>query len=416
MHFIAIGAGSAGDVLPFLLAAQALKARGHEVQLVSAPQFRTMVEAAGIEFIAGGSQATFDAVVNDPDVWHPRKGLQTIWRHIGPLWAEGYEILARAAKPGRTVLFGGGLALQMRLLQEKLGVKAITVHLAPASLLSAHDPPRLPFLGWIGMLPPRLVGAILSGIERRILDPMIVPDLNRFRRTIGLPPVSNVARGWMNSPDGVICAFPAWFAPPQPDWPRTAVCTPFPLQASPPGTALDTPLAEFLEAGSPPLLFTPGSAMAQGRDFFVRAVETCRVLDRRGVLVTRYADQLPSRLPPTIFHSGHVPFDLLARRVAMLVHHGGIGTLAQGLAAGKPQLLTPFSFDQPDNARRLSRLGVSDSVAPSSAPRHWAKAAAALLQDPDVGRRCREVAVRIRQEERGAEQMADRLLEFGGAA
>ncbi len=49
--------------------------------------------------------------------------------------------------------------------------------------------------------------------------------------------------------------------------------------------------------------------------------------------------------------------DALVPRLAALVHHGGIGTTAQAMRAGVPQLITPFAHDQFDNAARVERLG-----------------------------------------------------------
>jgi UDP:flavonoid glycosyltransferase YjiC (YdhE family) len=78
------------------------------------------------------------------------------------------------------------------------------------------------------------------------------------------------------------------------------------------------------------------------------------------------------------------------------VHHGGIGTLAQALRAGVPQLVTPMNFDQPDNAMRLARLGVSRSL---RLTRYTAPAAAQklseLLESTEVAARCRAVARRF---------------------
>jgi rhamnosyltransferase subunit B len=417
MHFVGIGAGSTGDVLPPLLVAQALKARGHHVQFIAGPDFREMVGRAGVDFIPGASQAQFDAVIADPDVWHPRRAMETLWRHIGPFWGQAYEVLAKLVRPGETVVYGGGLALQMRLVQEKCRVRAVTMHLAPGSLLSAYDPPAMPFLGWLGALPPFVVARLLSVIEQRLVDPMILPDLNRFRRSIDLQPVkARVVSGWINSPDGAVCAFPEWFAAPQPDWPRNTVCTTFPLQRSPEGVSLPDLLDDFLRSGPPPLLFTPGTAMAHGRDFFDRAVQTCRLLGMRGVLVSPYVAQVPDRLPATVLHTHYVPFDLLVPRAALLVHHGGIGTSAQALAAGKPQVITPFAYDQPDNARRLERLGVARRIRPRASPRQWAQAIAGLLADGRVERRCRDLAERLQQEGSGADRIADHLVAIAGVS
>ena len=63
-------------------------------------------------------------------------------------------------------------------------------------------------------------------------------------------------------------------------------------------------------------------------------------------------------------HAEYAPFSALLPRVAALVHHGGIGTCAQALAAGRPQLVMPMGFDQPDNAARLARLRVASALPP----------------------------------------------------
>ena len=54
----------------------------------------------------------------------------------------------------------------------------------------------------------------------------------------------------------------------------------------------------------------------------------------------------------------------VAQSIAALVHHGGIGSSAQALAAGVPQLVMPMAYDQLDNATRLKRLKVGDWLMP----------------------------------------------------
>lgn len=95
-------------------------------------------------------------------------------------------------------------------------------------------------------------------------------------------------------------------------------------------------------------------------------------------------------------HAEYAPFGSLVPRAAALVHHGGVGTLAQALRAGCPQLVMPMAFDQPDNAVRLERLGVGRYLRPS---RFTGMAVAreldALLGSEDVVRACRSVAGRF---------------------
>jgi UDP:flavonoid glycosyltransferase YjiC (YdhE family) len=77
-------------------------------------------------------------------------------------------------------------------------------------------------------------------------------------------------------------------------------------------------------------------------------------------------------------HFDYLPFSLVLPRVRAIVHHGGIGTSAQALAAGIPQLVRPLAYDQFDNAHRLSRLGVARTLSPA---RYRGPAAAAALEE-----------------------------------
>jgi UDP:flavonoid glycosyltransferase YjiC (YdhE family) len=134
------------------------------------------------------------------------------------------------------------------------------------------------------------------------------------------------------------------------------------MRTDPIESGLSDDLCDFLAAGTPPIAFSPGSANREAEQFFEAAVDACQRLGRRGVLLTKYDHQLPERLPESVRHFGFVPLSRLLPHTAALVHHGGIGTCAQGLAAGVPQLVRPMSYDQFDNSRRLVRLGVAEEI------------------------------------------------------
>lgn len=51
-------------------------------------------------------------------------------------------------------------------------------------------------------------------------------------------------------------------------------------------------------------------------------------------------------IPPYIFVVNDCPHDWLFKRVSCVVHHGGAGTTAAGLAAGRPTVVVPFFGDQ----------------------------------------------------------------------
>ena len=144
------------------------------------------------------------------------------------------------------------------------------------------------------------------------------------------------------------------------------------------------------------MVFAPGTANRQAARFFQAGADACRRLRRRGLLLSRFGEQIPDPLPPGLRHAEYAPFGSLLPRAAALVHHGGIGTAAQALRAGCPQLVMPMAFDQPDNAVRLERLGVGRYLRPS---RFTGLAVAreldSLLGSEAVARACRTVARRF---------------------
>lgn len=415
MHFLLSALGSAGDVYPFIAIGQALRARGHEVLLLASPWFRERIEAADLGFAAVGEVADYERIVASPDLWRPTRAFGLLVREL----LAGLPVACEAARPHvrpDTVLVGSTLAWHLRLLQEQLGNPAATVHLSPMCIFSGDAPPRLPGIFPLDALPPAGARWLMGALEAVFLDPLVAPRLNRIRATMGLPPVRRVMSCWLHAPDRVIAAWPDWFAPPQPDWPPQVRTSDFPMLARPRAGAWEPALARldaFLAEGPPPVGITPGSAMAHGRLFLARALAACRALGRRAVVVTPYADQLPSQLPPACLHLDYLPFELLVPRLAALVHHGGIGTCAQALAAGVPQLVCAFAHDQFDNAARLERLGVGRRVGLHASQRRWTHALEALSGRPAVAASGREMAARMAASPGAAQQIAQQLEALG---
>jgi UDP:flavonoid glycosyltransferase YjiC (YdhE family) len=237
--------------------------------------------------------------------------------------------------------------------------------LQPSIFRSVHETPVVTVPDILGSLPRFLRPYFYQAADRFFIDPLLAGPLNEFRRELGLAPVRSVFGDWLHSPQLVIGLFPDWFAAPQPDWPRNVHLTGFPLYDESDAREIPAELSEFLDSGPAPVVFTGGSAMAQGHEFFRVSAEVCRRTGWRGILLTQFPDQLPSPLPEAVRHFKYVPFSQVLPRAAAFVHHGGIGTTAQALAAGVPQLLTPLAHDQPDNAARIRRLGVGDFMRPT---------------------------------------------------
>jgi UDP:flavonoid glycosyltransferase YjiC (YdhE family) len=260
---------------------------------------------------------------------------------------------------------------------------------------SAHAPPRVGGPVVPAWLPMRIRRAVVDSVDP-VLDLMIGPALNRFRRELGLPKVRAILKDWIHSPERVIGLFPEWFAPIQPDWPAQTRLSGFPLYDEIDVTPMPGEVEAFLQAGEAPIAFTPGSAMWNARRFFEASAAACARIGRRGILLTRHADHLPAHLPAGVIHVPFAPFSALLPRCAAFVHHGGIGSSAQALASGVRQLVMPFTHDQPDNADRLKRLGVAHIIRATAYSELTAAAALnRLLRDERIPARCAHMRQRM---------------------
>jgi UDP:flavonoid glycosyltransferase YjiC (YdhE family) len=309
-----------------------------------------------------------------------------------------YSRIAEANEPGRTVLIGHALSFATRVFEEVHGAPAATLHLAPSIFRSDYQQPAYIPGADSSRLPMWVKRSMWWLVDRWLIDPHVVPELNRWRRELGLRPVSRVFKEWMHSPHRVIGLFPRWFAEIQSDWPPQLRLTGFPLYDEPDEHALSPGLQAFLDGGSPPILFTPGSANRAASQFFAAALDATRRLGRRALFLTPYSEQLPATPGIDAWHEPYVPFSHVLPRCAAIVHHGGIGTCAQGLAAGVPQLTMPLGFDQPDNTTRLWRLGVGRWVRPHLFKgERVAAELAVLLGDARVTQRCGHWAQEMRR-------------------
>lgn len=365
MHLLMTALGSYGDVHPIVGLGAAMRARGHQVSVISNPHFRSVVESAGLDFVGLGTVEDYEQLSDDPNIWHPTRGpLLVLKRGVADILRELYGVIESNYQPGETLLVAHCLDLSSRVFQEKHGAPLASVIFAPLIFRSSNAPPRMGSSLMDGRVPRWFRRFQFWVVDRLVIDRLIGPELNGLRRELGLAPVRDIMRSWFFSPRLVLGLFPEWFAPAQPDWPPNTHLTGFPLWDQAAADGLPAEVAEFVDAGTPPIVFTPGSAMAHGRSFFQAATDACRRLNRRGILLTKYSDQIPADLPEGVRHFDFVPFSQLLPRAAALVHHGGIGSCAQALTAGIPQLVMPMAFDQPDNVARLERLGVAASLQP----------------------------------------------------
>ncbi len=396
-HILLCPVGSAGDVYPYIGLGVALQNRGHRVTMLTSGYFQETAERVGLEFIDTLPQEEFLKLVANPLLWDPLRGTKTILETFSvELIRQAYDAVAACYVPGETVAVSSCIGFGSRIAQEYLGLPLVTAHLQPVVFWSLIETPRLHGIAHGPWAPTWLKRLQYWVGETFVLDPMIAPQINAVRAELGLTTIVRKVTRWWHSPQCILGMFPAWYAPPQADWPPQTQLTQFPLWNEQADEPLPAELAEFLEAGEPPIVFTPGSANMFGQAFFAAAAEACQTLGRRGIFFTKFPEQVPAKLPDSIRCFAYAPFKTLLPRVAAISHHGGIGTTAQAMSAGIPQLIMPLAHDQPDNAARLKKLGIGDELSPKRY-RHpeLTRRLARLLDNAQVRVACQKVARRF---------------------
>ena len=307
-----------------------------------------------------------------------------------------------AAIGGADLLVTHPVTYGAHLAAQKSGIAWASTALAPMGLFSAHDRSarsQSPALSKLQNVGPWLDRALLRYADRLIRS--WTKPIQKLQRDLGLPADSNAIFRGQFSPKLTLALFSPLFGERQPDWPPNTVVTGFCFYDEP--AALDSRLRDFLREGEPPVVFTLGSAASMTpRKFFDQSLKAVERLKRRAVLVVGLygPEQFGNGLPPNVAAFPYAPYEQLFLHAAVNVHHGGIGTTAQALRAGRPMLVVPFAFDQPDNAARIGKLGVGNKlfIHDYSAARA-ARALEPLLSEPACRQRAAAVGARIRDED-----------------
>lgn len=395
--------GSFGDLHPKIAIALELRKRGHDVIFATHKEYQGKIAALGFQFHRIRPDNT---ALSDPQEMARMMDLKTGTEYVIKNWVlanlrETYTDLMEIVKDADLIVTGEGV-VAARLVAEKLEIPWAFAVLQPASFLSIYDPSVIPIFPFLAKL--RGFGSILNrGIIKlsKVVAQSWAEPIHQLRRELGLSAlVGNPFIDDKYSPYLVLAMFSSTFAKPQPDWPANTVITGFTFyDGSGDGAELTPELQQFLDAGEPPIVFTLGSAVVMSPgSFYEESVQAAKLLNRRAVLLIG-KNTAPKNLSESIIAVSYAPYSQIFPRACAVVHQGGIGTTAQGLRAGIPTLVMPYSHDQPDNAARVERLGTSCNIS----PRHYSAVRAAkklrqLLENPKYTARAAEIKGIIQSE------------------
>ncbi len=406
--------GSLGDLHPYIAIARALVARGQEAIIATAEEYRSRVVGAGVEFApARPSLADLgDYQTAVARIFDVRRGPERLIREmVMPGLRSAYADLLQASK-GADLLVSHPLTFALQLVAQGSSLPWAASVLSPLSLMSNFDPPVIAAAPWLRKL--RLLGpgayGLVFGLLKRTTWSWEKP-LREFRKELGLPAVKQMATfEGQFSPLLNLALFDRQLAQAQPDWPQKTVVCGSPVFESPgqDDSQLEA-FDRFVKEGDAPIVFALGSsAVWVAGTFWENASGAARQTGRRAVLIT--GPVAPGSLPKGIRAFSYLPYSRVFPHAAAVVHQGGIGTLAQALRAGRPQLILPIAFDQPDNAQRATALGLARVIPFAKATaRRLAAELEWLLRNSSYTGKARTTAEELRSTD-GAACAADQLL------
>lgn len=389
--------GTRGDFQPYLALALGLKAAGHEVLLAAPQQFEQFVAEMSVDFAPLPGE--FLALMDDPQA-------QAAMAGGGGGFAAGFRLLdkfrpvmrdlfdaewraAQAFEPN--VMIYHPKALGAPHIAERLGIPALLASPLPGFTPTAQFPsPLLPFSS-LGPLNRVSHSLMLRGGEG-----LFGKSLRRWRaQALGLPEKGRpqpVATLYAYSPTVLpkpadwgsnICVSGYWFLDEAPDW-------------QPPAD-----LAAFLAAGPPPVYVGFGSMPGLDAEGFTATVRAA--VDQTGVraiIATGGGALAPGEAAANVHVIKGAPHHKLFPLVAAVVHHGGAGTTAAALRAGKQSIICPFFGDQPFWGRLVARLGAGTAPIERAklSPENLASAIAEAVGNSAMAARAAELGTRIRAE------------------
>lgn len=373
MNILILTLGSRGDVQPYVALGKGLQAAGHDVTVATSARFADFVTAHGLAF-----GALSDDLLVLMDSAEGRTAMEETHGVLGSmktmvkLAQEGNRInrrlmmdaweAAQMAEPDLVIFHPKALAGAH--IAEKLKIPAILAVMQPMLVATVEVPPigvpPLKIGGWYNKLSYQLIKMGYGSYRGMV---------NTFREeTLGikkLPRGVDILRTSSGKALPVLHAFSPHVLPQPDDWPPYATVTGYWFLDE------DTPwqppaeLSAFLEGGAPPVYVGFGSMAGRDPQRLTNiVVEALMRANVRGVLATGWGGMESGDLPPSIMQIEQAPHQWLFERVAAVVHHGGAGTTAAGLRAGRPTVVCSFMGDQPFWGERVFQLGVGTRPIP----------------------------------------------------
>lgn len=348
--------GTLGDVRPYIALALELKARGYDVVFGTNADFESVITKAGIEFQSLGTK------MQD---WLQDSGFESAMSQglllsFPQLLKEGQAVVERAARNAWQMAQGcDAVIVHMNTsfgidIAEALDIPVIMTALQPLS--PTKEFPICAYT-WPDLGPAlNRLSYVAVSVQQAYYD---MPRDRLRQELMGLAPRKR--GGLFKDSRGrslpILYNFSTHVIPRPRDWPANAVVTGYWRLQDTSDWTPSPELKAFLDAGSKPVYIGFGSMPFGSKRNTQILKDAVRAWGGRALVARGWGGIDPNDLPDNIFSISEAPHEKLFPLLAGVVHHGGAGTTAAGLYAGRPTFVVPQAYDQPYWGRRVRELG-----------------------------------------------------------
>jgi sterol 3beta-glucosyltransferase len=352
--------GSRGDVQPYVALAKELRKNGHEALVCTGASFKKLIQENGVGF----HEATADlmAILDSEEGkkvfnggnYNILKMLSFAKEVISPAYRKSMDDFLHASKGSDLIIYH----------PKALGAVDISGYLN----IPCISMPPVPIIYPITEFPNfaissnKNLGSFLNKLTYKatsLAESSNIKDINDFRRkSLNLPKRKSGELMFKVKGNNIPIIYPIspFLFNEVESW-KDRVFLPGFFFLDMGEASLDKELEDFLERGKSPIVVSFSSMPLKNPTAFKeKLVQALKETGNRAVILTGTSG-MTFENEDNIFATAKAPHRLIFKRSKGIIHHGGVGTMSEALLSGVPQLIMPFTVDQPFWAHRLHSKG-----------------------------------------------------------
>ncbi len=397
MNITVLTYGSRGDVQPFLPLSIGLMTRGHKVKLAAPRRFENLIEEHDIPFVPlAGDPEDLSRRLNDVG-FNPFKQMREMMRHAVEIGADVAHQTKDACRDADLIVHTFAHVVGAHTIAREMNIPDVHVQTFPMFTPTGDYPnvtmPDLRF---------RALNYFSHFVSSRISKWTAVIGYEQVRRRAGLPKRKlyfPFDKDPLRLPTLILCAWSPSVLPPSKEWKSNVHVTGYFSFDSETSYQPPPALRDFLNSGAPPVCVSFGSMVNREAERINDVVrEALKQSKSRGIVLSGWGGKNYGS-SKYLLYLDSAPHDWLFPRCRMAIYHGGAGTTSAGLRAGIPNIVIPFTADQPFWGRRVHAIGAGPKpILVKNLTVEKLRRAILEAENPAAGERARATSRMIRSE------------------